>query len=208
MVGSGFIPWGLPCHFPALSPRYIQLMRCMPYFWKQLMVWFCFVCLVLTVIFVCGVICFGVCFCFPKLMCIVITPPLPPTFFLFLYPITAGSSWSKTSARKSSTMGYSNRRWWGPGRQWGLWRQFWGGRGRGGRWWLNNTIDWLQYLHTLQTLGLTVELYNNRETQYRSFEKAEFNFSLPIKSALCNFSVEVKQICCHWYTLEYAYGSL
>lgn len=46
------------------------------------MVWFCFVCLFLTVIFVCGVICFGVCFCFPKLMCIVITPP--PSFFFFI----------------------------------------------------------------------------------------------------------------------------
>lgn len=121
-------------------------------------------------------------FDFPK-WCVLSVTLFSCLFFLFIYPLTAGSSWSKTSARKSSTMGYSNRRWWGPGRQWRLWRQFWGGRRRGGRWWLNNTIDWLQYLHTLQTLGLTVELYNNKETQYRSFEKAEFNFSLPIKSA-------------------------
>lgn len=140
-------------------------------------------------------------FCFVFLNGCVFFVTLFSSSFLSLHPITAGSSWSKTSARKSSSMGYSNRRWWGPGRQRGLWRQFWGGGRRGRRWWLNNTVNWLQYLHTLQTLGLTVELYNNRETQYRSFEKAEFNFSLPIKSALCNFSVEVKQICCHWYNL-------
>lgn len=121
----------------------------MPYFWKQFLVlflvwglgwdlfcylvgffncslWFClfFACL----FWVCGFV------CFPKLLfvCNLFFPP-----FLFPYSMTAGSSRSKTSARKSPTMGYSNRRWWGPGRQWGLWRQFWGGRGRGGRWRLN-----------------------------------------------------------------------